>query len=396
MDEFAARVRLLKEVFPGVDEATLAATIQQARLVSYPPGKWLCTENADEDVFYIVEAGAVEVTKQLIDGKEQWLRNYGPGDFFGEMALISNSPRNASVRTTEPTTVLEIDKGMFIELLRDSPIVALTMVSASVERLRSNDRMLFREMNMQKQAVERAYAELQAEERRRTEFLSSLSHELRTPLTSASGFMQMIQKGTISGPVLSMALEKVGNGLEKIVSLVNDLLFIQEMDLIEPTIKPVNLRDIVQHMVEESEDAAADNGITVAVTLPPELPPLQADPDGLARALRALLDNAIKFSPEGGEISVIVTVAASAIDIAIRDPGIGIEADYLPRIFARFEHRDRYGEHLFGGIGLGLPIAKHLIESFGGSITVDTAPGEGSTFTVHLPVLMGQAEASGN
>jgi signal transduction histidine kinase len=356
----------------------------------------LCIENAEEDIFYIVESGAVEVTKKLLDGKEQWLRNYGPGDFFGEMALISNSPRNASVRTTETTTVLEIDKGMFIELLRDSPIVALTMVSASVERLRSNDRLMFRELNAQKQAVEQAYAELQAEERRRTEFLTSLSHELRTPLTSASGFMQMIQKGNISGPILTMALEKVGNGLEQIVSLVNDLLFIQEMELIEPIIKPVNLHDIIRRIVEESEDAASDNGITIAVTMPPELPPLQADPDGLARALGALLDNAIKFSPEGGEITVTVTVVANAIDIAIRDPGIGIESDYLPRIFKRFEHRDSYGEHLFGGIGLGLPIAKHLIESFGGSISVDTAPGQGSTFTVHLPVLMGQPETSGN
>lgn len=165
--------------------------------------------------------------------------------------------------------------------------------------------------------------------------------------------------------------------------------------MIAPAIKPVNLSATIQHVVEECADNADDNDVHILSEIPADLPVLQADPDGLVRALRALLDNAIKFSPEGGDVRIDVSLEADRINIAISDPGIGIEADYLPRIFQRFEHRDSYGDHLFGGIGLGLPIAKHLIESFGGSISVQSEPGQGSVFTVHLPVLVGQPEVSG-
>ncbi len=384
---------LLKQVFPGVDEGVLTELGHYARLSTYPAETLLCKEGAVEDVFYIIGSGSVQITKRFESSEEHILRHSGPGDFFGEMALIADSPRNANVRTLEETTVLEIDKPMFIEMLRNSPVVALRMFRESVDRLRANDQRAVAELGRQKQEIERAYAELQLQERRRTEFLTTLSHELRTPLTSASGFMQLVKSGSISGPGLEMAHEKIGGGLEQIVSLVNDLLFVQEMELIEPTIRPVNLSHIVERMIEDTADQAEDNGVQVFVELPAELPQLKADPDGLARALRALLDNAIKFSPDGGDVHVKVGVDGSHINIDIRDPGIGIEADFLPRIFQRFERRESHEGRLFGGIGLGLPIAKHLIESFGGSISVETTPGKGSIFTVHLPVLISQPES---
>ncbi len=386
---------LLGEVFPGVDEDTLIEMSQYARINTYSAGTVLCTEGAEESVFYVIAAGSVEVSKRFVGSTEEHvLRTSHVGDFFGEMALIADTPRNASVRTLEETTVLEIDKPLFVEMLRHSPIVALTMFRVSVERLRANDRMAMRKLSEQKAQIEHAYAELSAQERRRTDFLSTLSHELRTPLTSASGFMQLVKSGNVSSPVMAMALEKINAGLEQTVSLVNDLLFVQEMDLIAPAIKPVDLPSIIERLLEDTEEAAADNSVQVMVDLPESLPVVQADPDGLARALRALLDNAIKFSPDGGNVHVSVSVDASRLNIAISDPGIGIEPEFLPRIFQRFEHRDSYGDHLFGGIGLGLPIAKHLIESFGGIISVQTEAGNGSTFTVHLPVLMGQPETS--
>jgi len=127
--------------------------------------------------------------------------------------------------------------------------------------------------------------------------------------------------------------------------------------------------------------------LKVVLNIPDELPKVEADPDGLIRALRALLDNAIKFSPEGGEITITVSLVGDKLNITIKDPGIGIESSYMPRIFERFEHQDKHGEYIFGGVGLGLPIAKHLIESFGGRIDVQSEVNQGSTFTVRLPIL---------
>ncbi len=381
---------LLKQVFPNMEQDALAEMVRYARLNSYPPNTLLCREGAEESVFYIIGEGRVEITKSYEEGGEEHrLRTSGPGDFFGEMALIANSPRNANVRTLETTTVLEIDKPLFIEMLRYSPSVALTMFRIAVDRMRANDQRAMKEIAQQKQEVERAYAELQVQEKQRSDFLTTLSHELRTPLTSANGFMQFIKSGNITGPALNMAHDKISAGLEQIVSLVNDLLFVQEMDLIEPALRPVDLRETITRITEETEDDAFSNEVEVSVEIPDELPEIKADPDGLARALYAILDNAIKFSPNGGQVLIRVTVDTAGVNISVHDPGIGIDPEFLPYIFERFRRIDSYKEHVFGGIGLGLAIAKHLINSFGGSISVQSEVDQGSVFTVHLPALIG-------
>jgi CRP-like cAMP-binding protein len=189
----------------GVDALVEMAWLTTTR--TYPPDTLLCHEGVEEDVFYIVGEGQVIVTQQLGD-EERFLRYAGPGQYFGEMALIADTPRNANVRTVAETTVLEIDKDVFAEMIRRNPIIALTMFRTTVGWLRANDAAAIAELSRQKQEIEYAYHELQLQEKRRSEFLSTLSHELRTPLTTASGYMQLIKSGNMTGPALNMALRK--------------------------------------------------------------------------------------------------------------------------------------------------------------------------------------------
>jgi signal transduction histidine kinase len=363
-----------------------------AKLMRYPANTLLCREGAHEEVFYIIGEGQVIISQQL-GSSERFLRYADPGQYFGEMALIANSPRNANVRTTVDSAFLEVDKAAFIEILRQNPVIALTMFQNTVGWLRANDRASLDDLHRQNQALEEAYEALQIQEKRRSEFLTTLAHELRTPLTSSNGFMKLIKGGTMTGPALQMGLDKVANGLERVVSLVNDLLFVQEMDLIEPTLRLVDLLEILNALVDESASAASQNGLNIIINVPQTLPTIEADPDGLLRALRAILDNAIKFSPNGGEVRIDVVASDDYLDIAVKDPGIGIEPEFLPKIFERFEHQEKRGDHLFGGIGLGLAIARHVIESFGGHILVESKVDEGSTFKIRLPVLV-QSEAA--
>jgi signal transduction histidine kinase len=379
-------VMLLRQVFPLMDEDILQAVARIARKATYPPDYVLCHEGAEEEVFYIVGEGQVKITQQL-GSEERFLRSAGPGQYFGEMALMANTPRNATVRTTEQSSFLEIDKESFIEMIRLNPIVALTMFQTVIGWLRSNDRAAITALSAQKEELRRAYEKLQVQEKHRSDFLTTLAHELRTPLTTATGFMQLIKSGNMTGPALQMGLDKVGNGLERIVSLVNDLLFVQEMDLIAPTMRSIDLHAILREITQEFEERAARNHLDILVNIPSSLPEMEADPDGLTRALRAILDNAVKFSPRGGNIRIDVTPTDDYLDIAFTDPGIGIESDFLPRVFNRFEHQDRRGEFLFEGIGLGLAIAQHLIESLGGRILVESEVNQGSIFTVRLPLL---------
>src|SRR5947209_9377906 len=119
-------VTLLQRVFPGMSLEALHELAGLARIQTYPAGTTLCHEGAEEHVFYILGEGQVSITQRL-GHEERFLRYSGPGQYFGEMALIADTPRNATVRTTAESTVLEIDKDIFIEMIRQNPIIALTM-----------------------------------------------------------------------------------------------------------------------------------------------------------------------------------------------------------------------------------------------------------------------------
>src|SRR5450432_1705700 len=247
---------LLQEVFPGMDVKALKQLAQVAKVADYPADTVLCHEGELEEVFYILGEGQVIVTQQLGD-EERFLRYSEPGQYFGEMALIANSPRNANVRTTVNSSMLEIDKDAFIEILRQNPVIALTMFQTSVGWLRSNDTAAISALSRQKEELQQAYDTLRTQERQRSEFLTTMAHELRTPLTSASGYMQLIRSGTMNGPALEVGMEKVSSGIQHIVSLINDLLFVQEMELITPTVRAVNVAEVLVRIANEAQQAAA-------------------------------------------------------------------------------------------------------------------------------------------
>lgn len=131
---------------------------------------------------------------------------------------------------------------------------------------------------------------------------------------------------------------------------------------------------------------ANNHGLIFEVTLPTDLPKVRGDLDGLAQAIGALIDNAVKFSPHGGAIKVSAQCHDGEVQLAITDPGVGIPPDQLYHIFDRYHHLEAIGDHLFGGVGLGLPIARQVVEQHGGRISVVSRLGEGSTFTMTLPV----------
>jgi signal transduction histidine kinase len=379
-------VDVLRMAFPELSELALAPLASLTRQQTYSAGALICREGEFADKFYIIGAGEVEFTKQFTDDEERRLRTGQAGVYFGEMALVQGTMRSANVRTLTEVTVLEIGKDAFQEAIQTNPAMMLDIMRTLVERMRANDAAALEEMRQQKEAIEAAYEELRHQERLRTEFLTTLAHELRTPLTSSSGYMQLVQSGAMTGPAQTMALQKIGTNLDRIVSLVNDLLFVQEQDLIEPNLRPVSLLALIEVVIDDLREEADDQGCVITVQIPPDLPTLQADPDGLVRAFHKLLENAIKFSPEGGDITITARSRGAWVDVDFIDRGLGITESFMPRLFERFERIDQIGVHVFKGIGLGLSIAKHIIESHGGSITVESTPGAGSTFSVHLRV----------
>jgi signal transduction histidine kinase len=376
--------KIIPRAFPGIKPNEIEDLIANSEIHSYPPGSVLCRENAVEDCFYMILEGEVEVTKSINNSEARLLKTLGPGDFFGEMALIHNAPRAATVTAKTALITLELDKTNFDRVLHNSTSIAMAMVSEISNRLRSNDQLAVDDLRMRASELAEAYQKLAEQDLARREFLTNIAHELRTPLMIASGYLQMLQKGMMSGDQLTAGVDTVARNVQQIVTLVNDILFLQEMDLVLPDFQAVDMNGIATQVRDKYAGKATERGVVLRLIPSPSLPPVSGDSKSLERALMALVDNAIKFSPKGGDVEIRLHSNNDAVVIEVEDRGIGIAKENLPRIFDRFYHLERSGDNLFGGIGLGLAITRQVIEQHHGSLNVKSAVGKGSTFTITL------------
>lgn len=376
--------KIIPRAFPGIKPDEIEELIANSQVRSYEPGAILCRENAVEDRFYMILEGEVEVSKNINNNESRLLQTLVAGDFFGEMALIHNAPRAATVTAKTALTTLELNKASFNRVLHKSTSIALAMVSEISNRLRQNDQMAVEDLRMRASELAEAYQQLAEQDLARREFLTNVAHELRTPLMAASGYLQMMQKGVMQGDQLPAGIATVARNIQQIASLVNDILFLQEMDLVLPEFQAVDMNEVARTVVEKYTDAAKEHGVDLRFIANPNLHPASGDTKSLERALTALVDNSIKFSPQGGDVIISLRGQGEKILVSVQDEGIGIAEENLPRIFDRFYHIEKSNDNLFSGIGLGLAITRQVIEQHQGSLSVISTPGKGSTFTMTL------------
>ncbi|KAF0107129.1 MAG: signal transduction histidine kinase [Anaerolineaceae bacterium] len=385
--------KIIPRAFPGITPDEVSELINNSKLANYPPETVLCRENAVEDTFYLILEGEVEVTKVINNAEARLLKTLGAGDFFGEMALIHNAPRAATVKTVTPLIALEIRREAFARVLKNSSSVSLAMVREISRRLRENDEMAIDDLRIRASELAEAYQKLAEQDVTRRDFLTNAAHQLRTPLMAAGGFLQMIQKGAIPPDKMPEAVDTVARNVQQIVALVNDILFVQEMELILGKFQPVNSVDLARETAAAYREKAEARKVDLRVKPDLFLPPITGDARSLERALSALVDNAVKFSPDGGRVDISIRRKGGQVAVAVSDNGIGIQPEVLPRIFDRFYHLDKSGDRLFEGLGLGLAIARQVVEQHKGRLTVDSTPGKGSTFTMWLNIWKEEGES---
>src|SRR5688572_11310347 len=273
--------RIIPRAFPGIKPDEIEELISNSQVHSYLPGAVLCRESAVGDRFYMILDGEAEVTKTINHNESRLLKTLSPGDFFGEMALIHNAPRAATVTAKTALTTLELDKNAFDRVLRKSSSVAMAMVSEISNRLRENDQLAVDDLRVRASELANAYQKLAEQEMARREFLTNVAHELRTPLMVASGYLQMLQKGIMQGDQLKAGIETVARNVQQIASLVNDLLFLQEMDLVLPDFQAVDIQEVARLVMEKYASKAREQRLTVRLLQSPDLPPVSGDPKSL-------------------------------------------------------------------------------------------------------------------
>ena len=229
---------------------------------------------------------------------------------------------------------------------------------------------------------------MRAVERMKDEFVSGVSHELRTPLTSIRGSLGLLASGRFGElPAQGARLVQIAlDNTERLVRLVNDILDLERIEAGRADLRPRTqpLGPLLTAARDAVAGAAEQVGVTVECTPLPV--PVDVDGDFFVRALTNLLGNAVKFSPPGATVTIGARVGAAEVHVAVTDRGRGIPADRLGRIFDRFEQVDASDAREKGGMGLGLAITRSIVERHGGRIEVASTPGEGSTFTIALPV----------
>jgi two-component system, OmpR family, phosphate regulon sensor histidine kinase PhoR len=227
-------------------------------------------------------------------------------------------------------------------------------------------------------------------ERVRTEFVANVSHELRTPLTAIQGYLETLLSGALDERENARRfLEIVLRHSERLGRLLNDLTDLSNIELGKVTLRrePVRIADVVGSVIDIIAPRAARARVTVTAEMPADLAEVPADRDRLAQILINLIDNAVKYTPEGGAVTVSGRNREDGlIEVAVADTGIGIPPADLPRITERFYRVDKARSRELGGTGLGLAIVKHLVMAHGGELRIESVQERGTTVRFTLPV----------
>ena len=395
------KVALLRSAFNGLSENELEEMAALTEVRIYPVDHILCQEGEYEETFYILAEGTAVISKYIGDQEsDRVLRTVGRGDLVGEMALIQNAPRSATVRTTSEVVALEMDKDQFETMLGRSPHMALDIIRITLNRLRENDQMMISEL-------QKANKILHQLDRNKTEFIDVVAHELRTPLTVLKGYSNLLSASADlkKHPTLGDVAEGIQNGADRIHLIVNTILDISRIDNNELTLRrsPILLKQVILEVFSGLTKAASERTIELVHVPATDTPLIHGDPGLIHKALYHLIVNAIKYTPNGGK--VIISTRSQTMNngeagalISVQDTGIGLDAEHHELVFEKFYQAGHAAIHSSGstsfkggGPGLGLAIVRGVARIHGGKTWVES-PGEdevnfpGSTFYLWLPV----------
>jgi signal transduction histidine kinase len=266
------------------------------------------------------------------------------------------------------------------------------VVSSALENAR-----LYESLQSRARALESAYTELQGLDRAKDQFIQNVSHELRTPLIHVLGYAGLLADGTF-GPITdeqSEALHSIAEKGQQVADIVEDMVAAQAQDAQTFEFAPVDITALIRDVLQAHDARIQGMRLRLTTHFQNGLPPVRADARMIASAFEKLLDNALKFGAEGGRLEVAIRdTDGPLIQVALRDYGVGISPSEHEKIFHRFYQVDGGLSRQYGGAGLGLAVARSIVEAHGGRISVKSRPNEGSIFYFTLPKYnLGQHQA---
>jgi len=277
-------------------------------------------------------------------------------------------------------------------------LVTLTEIAGNaIHRMRLNERLMHHAADLETRVAERtaelrsALQKAQAADRVKSEFIANINHELRTPLTNLVLYYQMLR----AQPTIKTEerLDVIGRELQRLRSLIEDLLNLSRLDLGHVTFRPAisDLNRLIQTLVNDRQALSKERGLTLLTELQPDLKPVSLDEPTMVQAVSNLLTNAMNYTPPGGKVLIKTMYApddgADSVGFSVEDSGLGISEEDMPHLFERFYRGGAARQSGAPGTGLGLPIVKQVVDHHHGRIVVENgAQGRGAKFTVWLPL----------
>lgn len=278
--------------------------------------------------------------------------------------------------------------------LLERPVRPPTLISAVRTALKARDRQYqVREYLAEHERIEKALREA---DRRKDEFLATLAHELRNPLAPIRNSLHILRLTSSGDPTTEQVCEMMERQMVHMVRLVDDLMEVSRITRgkVELRLEQVDLASVLRSALEASRPMIDAAGHRFSITLPPDPIVVTGDPVRLSQVFANLLNNAAKYMDGKGQIAVTVRRREEEVEVAVRDTGIGIEAEMLPLIFTMFTQVDRSRRQAQGGLGIGLTLVQSLVKMHGGTVEARSdGPGQGSEFVVTLPLSVEEATA---
>ncbi len=307
--------------------------------------------------------------------------------------LFSFEPTEVALRDIQEVIRLA-DVQQFFEqtMQQDSPAEAVITVSAGRERILSANGARLRSESSGQDAgallVFHDITRLKRLETMRRDFAANVSHELKTPITVISGFVETLRDGALHEPDAERFLDIIARNVRRLRTIIEDLLALARLEQEEEggqiSLSRKAVRPVLENAAALCVNAAAERSISVELDCPDALR-ARLNAALLEQAVVNLLDNAVKYSPSGGTVILRAGQDAGGVLITVQDSGCGIPREHHARLFERFYRVDKARSCKLGGTGLGLAIVKHIVQAHHGAVSVDSAPGRGSVFTIRLP-----------
>ncbi len=244
--------------------------------------------------------------------------------------------------------------------------------------------------------LERAYSELLDIDRLKTDIISNVSHELRTPITIAKSALDLLAEEE-SAPEREKFLSMANNALIRLNDIIEDLIIASDVHtgIHRLHLEGVDLKEEIPKIVDKFESRAEKRDLSITTSIPRNLPWVRGDRKGLKKVFENLLGNAIKFSNgNGGKVNILAKKENSAVKVRIADTGVGIPQKKLDAIFAPLYQLDPTTTRGFGGTGMGLAVAKSIVDAHGGKIWAESAPGKGTSLTFTIPTFSNKQAAT--